>query len=55
MGSTGNEHAPRGRFDSNIIRAAIAFDVEFLNLKSLRVPDAGRGKYRCEKNSKYRQ
>ena len=49
---TGNEHAACGGFDGDVVRAALAFDVELFNLERLRVPDAGRGKDGCEENGK---
>src|SRR5258708_35526414 len=52
---TGNEHAARGGFDGNVIRAPIALDVELFNLERLRVPDAGPGKDGCEENGKVYQ
>src|ERR1022692_878845 len=52
VAGTGNEHAARGGFDGDVVRAALAFDVEFFNLERLRVPDAGRGKDGCEENRK---
>src|SRR6185295_19565146 len=36
---TGYEHASRGSLDGDVVRAALAFDVELLDLEGLRVPD----------------
>jgi hypothetical protein len=43
VGGTGNEHAAGGGFDGDVVRAALAFDIELFNLERLRMPDAGRG------------
>jgi len=47
-----NEHAARGGFGGDVVRAAFAFDIELFNLERLRVPDTGRGKAGCEENRK---
>ena len=52
---TRNEHAARAGFGGDVVRAAIAFDIELFNLERLRVPDAGRGKSCCQENGKCRQ
>jgi hypothetical protein len=50
---TRNEHPACCRFDGNVVRAAVTFDVEFFDLELLRVPDNGHGNARCEQNRKY--
>jgi hypothetical protein len=44
VGGTRHEHAARGGFDGDVVRAAFAFDIELLDLERLRVPDARGGK-----------
>jgi hypothetical protein len=34
-----NKHMPRRRFNGDVVRVSIAFDVELLNLKCLGVPN----------------
>jgi len=41
---TRHEHAARGGFDGDVVGAAVAFDVEFVNLERLRAPETGCGK-----------
>ena len=42
VSTTRHEHAPGRGFDGNVVRAALAFNVEFFNLERLRVPNSGR-------------
>ena len=49
-----NEYPAGGRFDGDVVRAAIAFDIELLDLKSLRVPCKGRRKADPKDNDKSR-
>ena len=51
---TRNEHASRGGFDGDVVRASVALDIELFNLERLRVPDVGRGKAACEENQQMR-
>jgi hypothetical protein len=44
------EHAACGRFDGDVVRATVAFDIELFNLERLRVPDARRGNACCEED-----
>jgi hypothetical protein len=37
------EPAACGRFDGDVVRATLPFDIELFNLERLRVPDARRG------------
>jgi len=39
-----DEHVARRRLDRDIVRAPVAFDIEFFNLERLRTPDAGRAR-----------
>ena len=52
VGGARHEHAARGGFDGDVVRAAVAFDIELFNLERLRVPDAGRGKADGEEEGK---
>ena len=52
VGASRNEHAPRGGFDGDIVRASVTLDIELLSLERLRAPDGGRGKAAREKNRK---
>jgi hypothetical protein len=49
-----NEYAAGGRFNGDVVGSAIAFDIELLDLKSLRVPYKGRRKADPEDNEKSR-
>ena len=53
VGGARHEHAARGGFDGDVVGAAVAFDVELLDLERLRVPDAGRGEAGCAEQSQH--
>ena len=53
VGGTRHEDAARGGFDSHVVRAAFALDIELLDFERLRLSDVGYGKARCGKQGKY--
>src|SRR5215469_5562269 len=50
VGAARDKYVPRRGFNSNVIRASVALDVEFLNLEILSLPKVGHNKADCENN-----
>ena len=51
VGGARHEHAARGGFDGDVVRAAVALDIELFNLERLRVPDAGAARLAAKRTA----